>query len=290
MHGLETAFHLLPARYLEQRTRGACEGAEEFRLRRGQALTMLKGQREYPLSGESITEHDLYRLLEKATGASLHTAAPSLANGFISYKGLRIGVCGSAAVRNGELCGFRSLTSVSIRITRECPGICDDLMAEMDRTGFGNVLILSPPGGGKTTALRELIRLLSNRGMRVGLVDERWEIAGDTTEGGYDLGSHCDVIGGVRKAKGAMLLLRGMNPQLIAMDEITQAEDIEAILEVVGCGVKLIATAHASEPEDLFRRSLYRRLCDEGVFTEIIQIRQYEEHRNYRLRRLGACK
>ena len=136
MDTLETAFQLLPPRYLNQKCRACCEGAEEFRLRRGQALSMLKGQREYPIPGDKITENDLYRLLEKATGASLHTAAPSLANGFVSYHGLRIGICGSAAVRNGEICGFRSLSSISIRIGRECRGICDDLMKELDRTGL----------------------------------------------------------------------------------------------------------------------------------------------------------
>lgn len=288
MDGIETAFQLLPTRYLEQRSRICCEGAEEFRLRRGQAMTMVKGQREYPLPGEPITENELYRLLEKATGASMHTAASSLANGFVSYKGLRIGVCGTAAVRDGEICGFRIITSISIRIGRECCGICDELMRELERTGFGNILILSPPGGGKTTALREMIRLLSNKGIRVGLVDERWEIAGDASGGGFDLGTHCDVISGVPKARGAMILLRGMNPQLIAMDEITQTEDVEAVFEIVGCGVKLIATAHAAGPEDLTRRPLYRRLFDERIFTEVIQIRQYEEHRSYQLRRSGV--
>ena len=85
-----------------------------------------------------------------------------------------------------------------------------------------------------------------------------------------------------------LMLLRGMNPQLIAVDEITQAEDIEAIHEVVGCGVKLIATAHAGCAEDLFHRPLYRSLFDERIFTEIVLIDQIGEHRSYQLRRSGT--
>ena len=289
MNGLELAFQLLPARYLDQRCRAACAEAEELRMRIGHPLMLLRGQKEYPLPGEVISEGELMRTLEKATGASLHTAAPALARGFISYRGLRIGVCGTAVVQDGLIRGFRNYTSLSIRIFRECRGICDRILNELESMQAGNLLILSPPGGGKTTALREMIRCLSKRGTRVGLVDERWEIAGaELGREQFDLGSHCDVISGVPKAEGSMMLLRGMNPELIAMDEITQKEDISAIREIIGCGVRLIATAHAAEPEDLLHRPVYRAIMDEHLFAYAVQIRQDGAERSYHLRRLKA--
>ena len=289
MNGTELALQLLPPRWLDLRCREMLAGAEEIRMRVGQSLTMLRGGREYPLPGDAVTEDELLRTLEKATGASLHTAAPALARGFISYHGLRIGVCGTVIEREGQVIGFRCFSSLAIRIPRECCGVCDEIYQELCRNDAGNLLILSPPGGGKTTALRDLIRCCSRQGLRVGVVDERWEIAAsETGKAQFDLGAHCDVLSGVPKAQGAMMLLRAMNPQMIAMDEITQAEDLHAIREIVGCGVRVMATAHAAGPEDLRRRALYRSILEEQIFTDCMVIQMQGAERNYRIRRLKA--
>ena len=189
MNATELALSLLPQRCLDRRCREMLSEAEEVRMRIGQKPTILLNRREYPL--------------EKATGASLHTAAAALSRGFISYRGLRIGVCGTAFEREDKALGFRSFSSLAIRIPRECKGICNDLYARLREEEPGNLLILSPPGLGKTTVLRELIRRRSNDGLRIGVVDERWEIA--AAEQGrpqFDVGSHSDVLSGVSKAKG----------------------------------------------------------------------------------------
>lgn len=286
MNAWERALQLLPQRYLDEGHRRLMLGAEELRLRLGQPLMMSQNGRELPIGGEPIREDELHRLLEKATGASLHTAAPSLARGFLSYHGLRIGVCGTVAEHEGELRGFRSVSSAAVRIPQECRGVCDEFYPLLSSAAYGNILIISPPGGGKTTALRELVRLFSSHGFRVGVADERWEIA--AMESGvpqYDLGAHCDVISGLNKSRAAMMLLRGMNPQLIAFDEITQPEDAACIGEIIGCGVRVMATAHAADYEDLIRRPLYRRMMDDGVFGAVIRISRTEDGRKYQLRR-----
>ena len=289
MNATELALSLLPQRCLDRRCREMLSEAEEVRMRIGQKPTILLNRREYPLHGDPVTQEELMRTLEKATGASLHTAAAALSRGFISYRGLRIGVCGTAFEREDKALGFRSFSSLAIRIPRECKGICNDLYARLREEEQGNLLILSPPGLGKTTVLRELIRRRSNDGLRIGVVDERWEIA--AAEQGrpqFDVGSHSDVLSGVSKAKGAMMLLRTMNPQIIAMDEITQPEDLNTMREIVGCGVRLMATAHASGPEELRKRPLYRSMLEEGIFEECILILMREEKRCYKLQSLTA--
>ena len=179
--------------------------------------------------------------------------------------------------------GFREFSSIAIRIPRECRGICADAVYTLcGRPRFG-CIILGAPGSGKTTALRDMIRLFSERGYRVGVADERGEISGD---GEFDLGSCSDVITGLGKAESAMLLLRGMNPQIIAMDEITQGADADAIREICCCGVELLATAHARNADELRRRSVFAELLDTGTFKYALNIRGAGSARSYELEEL----
>lgn len=288
MDAYETALRLIPPRYLEN-CRRSLAGAEEFRLRTGRPMTALIAGREHVLPGEPLREDELFRTLEKATGASLHSAAAEMARGFVACEGLRIGLCGVAVMQSGAVRGFRSYSSLAIRIPHEARGACDGVYRRMRAEPFVNTLILSPPGGGKTTALRELIRLFADGGTRVGVVDERGEIAA-CSEGraGFDLGRTSDVLSLCSKREGAMMLLRGMNEQILAMDEITQPEDLTVIREIVGCGVGILATAHASSADDLRRRPLYASLLDERLFGCAVVIEQHEGARHYSWRRLDA--
>lgn len=281
MERYETALQLLPGRYWTQLREIAPE-IEEYRMRVGKPLSFVRSGREYPLSGELVSESDLLRTLEKATGASLHTAAPAMARGYLCVRGVRIGLCGEMQWVDGAPKGFHSYSSLALRVPHECRGICDETMRTLYANGFLNTLILSPPGGGKTTALREMIRCLSDRGTRLCVCDERGELA--ASEGaipGFDLGRHTDILSACPKAEAAMMLLRGMNPQIIAMDEITQREDLLAVQEIVGCGVGLLATAHAASIDDLQRRPLYRKLLALGAFQAALVISIHGDRREY---------
>lgn len=260
---------------------------EEFRLRVGQLPTALIRGTELPISEKTISVENLMRCLEKATNASIHTAAKALCRGYICYRGLRIGVCGTGAFRSGEITGFSTYSSLAIRIPGEIKGGCDAAYQKLYSDGIENSLIIAPPGTGKTTALRELVRKLSNSGIRVGLIDERNEIAAyDMGQAQFDTGRHTDILTGISKAEAAIMLLRGMNPQLVAMDEITKNEDLEAISELYGCGIKLLATAHASDVEDMMKRRIYQRLLESGIFSSILIVSLNQNGRSYRVNRI----
>ena len=283
----ETALRLIPPRYLDICRRSFGREAEEYRLRLGRSMTVICAGREHVLGGEPLREDELLRVLEKATGASIHSAAGEMSHGFVSCHGLRIGLCGTAVIQGGLCKGFRRYSSLAIRIPHEARGACDGIYRVLRGEPFENTLILSPPGGGKTTALRELIRLLSDGGRRVGVVDERGEIAALGSDGrGFDLGRGSDVLSLCGKREGAMMLLRGMNEQILAMDEITQPEDLAVIREIVGCGVGILATAHAAGTDELRRRPLYAALLEEKLFSRAVVIRQSGGERHYELRRL----
>ena len=141
--------------------------------------------------------------------------------------------------------------------------------------GGHNVLLVGAPGSGKTTLLRDLICQLSDRfSWRVGLVDERMEVAACC--GGCPqlaVGAHTDVLSGVHKPEAMELLLRTMSPQWIAVDEISAPADVEAISRAAYCGVRMLATVHADSLAELQSRPVYRRLLEEGVFTRFVLLR-----------------
>ena len=163
---------------LPERLRLAAEGCvhdkvEEFRLRLGREPVFLAAGTETSFSEQTVTAEELECILERATGASMHAAAQAMREGYISFEGLRIGVCGTVLHRAGKMEGFQTVSSLAIRISRECKGMCERVITQLYSLSFQNTLIVSPPGGGKTTALRDMIRGLSERGYRLGVVDER---------------------------------------------------------------------------------------------------------------------
>jgi stage III sporulation protein AA len=249
--------------------------AEELRLRVGTTPTVLLPDGERPLpGGRGLTANDIRGVLEVATRASAHTAAESLRQGFVTVRGgCRVGFCGEAVVSGGEITGLRSLSSAAIRIPRQVRGCADSVWPVLRQGGFQSTLLLSPPGVGKTTLLRELIRLLSEGGWRVSLADERGEVAAVWEgEAQLDVGPRTDVFTGGRKAESAMLLLRAMNPQVLAMDEISTPADTAACESAANCGVALLATAHARDMADLLARPIYRPLLERSIFRRVVTI------------------
>ncbi len=262
------------------------ERAEEFRLRSGQKMTVLLPEGELEIDSESPVRHEeLNAVLELATGGSVHSAADSIKRGFVTVSGgHRIGLCGTAVVKNEELAYIKDISSVSVRIAKEFKGISQALSECLTKDGrFINTLIISPPGYGKTTFLRDLIRLLS-REFRIAVADERGEIAAKYKGvPQFDVGIHTDVMEGVNKAKAMMLMLRAMSPQIIAVDEITAQEDIKAISCAANCGVGLLATAHGDNLQSLYTRPLYRELLKQNVFKYAVVLKMDGAQRSFKV-------
>lgn len=276
--GFESAAALLPP---ELRARvlalspAARAAAEELRLRAGRGGSVLLPGGEADL-GVRVTPEDLESVLETATRASAHTALEGVRAGFVTVRGgCRVGLCGEAAVRSGEIATLRSLSSLCIRIPGEVRGCAAGVWGALTRGGFTDTLIVSPPGAGKTTLLRELVRLLSDGGERVSLLDERGEAAA-VWHGVpfFDVGARTDVMTGAPKKASAVSMLRSMSPTVLAMDEVTAPEDLEAVALAAGCGVRILAAVHGESASALARRPLYRELLALGVFRRAVDIRR----------------
>lgn len=261
---------------------------EELRLRIGRPLFLLGPDGEAPLSGTEVTAQTLETVLELASRSSVHTVLDQVKNGFVTIPGgHRLGLCGTAVMEGPTLANLRCVSSLCLRIARQFPGLAAEVLPKLwQDDALESTLILSPPGAGKTTLLRDLVRCLASGlgcpPLRVGLADERGEVA--AVAGGVpmlDVGQRCDVMDGCPKAIGMTALLRGMNPQVLAVDEITAPEDVRAMLQAAGCGVRLLATAHGGTLSDLDRRPLYRELMARHIFGRLILIRQTQAGRSY---------
>lgn len=227
---------------------------------------------------KSATCEDLSFVIHTASRYSPWAAA-TISQGYITASGgHRIGLCGDVVIKEDKPAGIRTPTSLCIRVAREFPGI-----AAKAGSISGNILILGPPGSGKTTLLRDLIRQISNSSAgSIAVVDER----GELFPAGVYAGRRTDVMTGCKKEEAIDMLIRTMGPSCVAVDEITEAEDCNAIIRSCGCGVRILATAHGSSVDDLKQRPIYRRLLKNNVFETVLIM---DLQKRWRAERIGEC-
>lgn len=255
----------------------------EIRLRVGRPLFLTYDGGECFLRnpGEEqylVTREDLKETLEYVSGYSLYAYEDEIRQGFLSVQGgHRVGVTGKVILDGGRIRGMKYISCVNVRLAHEIQGCADKVMPYI-RKGDQviNTLIISPPRCGKTTLLRDIIRQLSNggddqKGMTVGVVDERSELAG-CYQGipQNDLGMRTDILDGCPKAEGMQMLVRSMSPDVVAVDELGCQEDFKAVESVIHCGCKLIATAHGYSFEDILNQPFFSKLLEEKVFGRYI--------------------
>jgi stage III sporulation protein AA len=267
------------------------ERVEEIRLRGGRPVEIVLHDGDYWLGqrGELITQAQLAEplspvaltgCLELVTKSSLYALEEELRGGYVTVEGgHRVGLVGRAIVRDGKVRSMREIGGLNVRVAREVVGASSVLLPQLynaEADWYYRTLIISPPRAGKTTILRDLVRQVSDGwegvgGRRVGLVDERSELAG-TFRGvpQKDVGVRTDVLDACPKAEGIMMLLRSMSPQIIAVDEIGRPEDAHALSEALNGGVGVFATAHAASLEELEERPILRDLVEAKVFQRFV--------------------
>ncbi len=253
---------------------GWAGGGESFLGEKGPIFT----------AGEAylIFSEDLEKTLELISSYSLYAFEEELKQGFLTLPGgHRVGLAGRAVLERGRVKILRDISSLNFRVARQIKGAGEKVLGFLFDRRNGRVyhtLVISPPQAGKTTLLRDLARLISEgagilgqAGKKVGIVDERSEIAG-CFQGvpQLDIGTRTDVLDACPKAEGIMLMLRSLSPQVIVTDELGRAEDVQAIAEAVSAGVSVITSVHGSSLEEICQRPFLGELLQNNYFERLI--------------------
>lgn len=261
---------------------------EEIRIRAGEPLSVgIWGESCFitPSGGITNYENKSYHIsaeeVQSAFSAicenSVYAYMEEIRQGFITLKGgSRVGICGKAVVENGKVKTFREISSLNFRIANQIVGIADGIIDEIIcGTEVKSTLIIAPPQMGKTTVLRDVARQISNRGFKVGIADDRGELAA-MYKGvpQNDVGAQTDVIDNAPKSEAIEMLLRTMSPRVIVTDEIVCEKDVKAILKAVGTGVSVIATTHGDSIEEVRKRNILKPLFAGNVFSKAILIKR----------------
>ncbi|MBQ8372343.1 MAG: Flp pilus assembly complex ATPase component TadA [Clostridia bacterium] len=270
-----TALELIPGRIsreIESVVGSRAEGGacpEELRLRVGGVCSVIVGGRSVRLY-EAIERNEADELVYRLCHGSIYAYRDTITNGYIPMsEGGRVGICGSARYEDGRMIGVSEVSSLVFRFPSGGCDFAEELYSIWCGCN-GGILIVSPPRGGKTTALRALVGLVGGRaGKQVVAVDERCELSGED----YARAS-VDVLRGYDRKRGVELALRTMSPEVIAVDEIGNDGDAEALLAALGAGVGVIATAHGGSVSGACRREPVRRLAKAGMFDSALRIQR----------------
>ena len=260
---------ILPYRMLKEieKCLNQYEFLEEIRIRRKRQAYIVKNGKNI-LINFIATDDEMLTLLKMLSHHSLYAYKDTISQGYISLdNGIRVGIIGRASVEGGNIIGVYEISEFVIRLPHKINVECNKMLQLID---IGSVLIYSPPGVGKTTLLRSMIKNLSQGyyAKRVAVIDTRGELC-------FDLSGEemlVSILSGYPRKKGIEIAVRTMNAQMIFCDEIGDEQDAFAITDAQGAGIPIIATCHGSSLQDILSHKGIYNLHKAKIFNYYVGI------------------
>lgn len=258
------------------------ELVQEIRIRVGNKIIIKTNKKDDIIINYFVTQEEILEIMQIICNNSIYSYQNEIANGYITIKGgHRVGVTGDVVLENNKVINIKYISSLNFRIARQILDCSNNILKyviNLEENTVFHTLIVSPPGAGKTTILKDLVRKISDgipeigfKGIDVSLIDERGEISAMYNGVPQNkIGIRTDVLENVSKPIGIKMAVRSMAPKVIVADEIGNYNDIEAINYAVCSGVKGIFTAHSLSYETMMLNKELNKLINMKIIERII--------------------
>lgn len=256
------------------------EDIQEIRIRRNQPIQICFKGKIFELKSDAglylkpviVNQELIDYVISLLTKQSLYAFEDQIKNGYIvTENGIRVGICGTAVVKDDQISFIKNISSLNIRIGHNIRGCCDEIASFLISNGsVKNTLIISPPGAGKTTMLRDIIFKLSNdfNVSNIMVIDEKFELSGEN--GRFNLGKNVDVFQAGNKNFAFYNSIKVMNPNVIVTDELVTSKDIEGVEFAIGSGVNVIASVHSKSIDELKNKPSLEKIFKNKLFDRFI--------------------
>lgn len=261
---------------------------EEIRIRTNKPLILNFGTKEEVLD-YITTKSEINIILEKLCNNSVYSFQEEICDGYITVEGgHRVGLVGACVYENGKVKNIKEISSLNFRIAKQIKGVASTALKyilDLNNNTIYNTIIVSPPGIGKTTLIKDIVRQISNgiesvgfKGITIGVIDERGEISATYRgENQNDIGIRTDILVNIPKSIGMRIMIRTMAPKIVVADEIGKEEDFEAIEYMIKSGVKGIFSMHGNSIQDIENNENIKKLIDRKYIERIIFLNEHEK-------------
>lgn len=269
---------------IQQRVQNRWGDLQEIRFRLNQPIELIYDTQIDWINHARPDSQDGIFVLNQLSQFSLYRMEDELREGYITIEGgHRVGLAGKVNTLGGTVKAIQHITFFNIRIAKQKMNVASPIIPYLYKENYMNTLFIGPPQTGKTTIIRDIVRLIAtgwkdNPAKKVAVIDERSEIGG-SIKGvpQHNVGIRTDVMDACPKAEGMMMMIRSMSPDVLVVDEIGSNKDVQALMEAILAGVIVVCSVHGQTLEEIKKRPSLKPLFQQDVFKRFVLLEKQQQ-------------